>query len=64
MAEDFGFATFLIRDHFIAESFGHQLAPFTALAAVAPATKTLRVGTLVLSNDYRHPVILVVTSRS
>jgi probable F420-dependent oxidoreductase len=57
-AEDSGYATFLLRDHFIAEPFGHQLAPLTALAAVVDVTKTLRVGTLVLSNDYRHPVIL------
>lgn len=57
-AEDTGYATFLLRDHFIAEPFGHQLAPLTGLAAVVDATKTLRVGTLVLSNDYRHPVIL------
>jgi probable F420-dependent oxidoreductase len=57
-AEDSGYATFLIRDHFIAEPFGHQLAPLTVLATVAGATKTLRVGSLVLSNDYRHPVIL------
>jgi probable F420-dependent oxidoreductase len=57
-AEDSGYATFLIRDHFIAEPFGHQLAPLTVLATVAGATKTLRIGSLVLSNDYRHPVIL------
>jgi probable F420-dependent oxidoreductase len=57
-AKDSGYATFLLRDHLIAEPFGHQLAPLTALAAVAGATNTLRVGTLVLSNDYRHPVIL------
>ncbi len=57
-AEDCGFATFLIRDHFIEEPFGHQLAPLTALAAVACVTNKLRVGSLVLSNDYRHPVIL------
>jgi probable F420-dependent oxidoreductase len=57
-AEDCGFATFLIRDHFIEEPFGHQLAPLTALAAVACATTRLRVGSLVLSNDCRHPVIL------
>src|SRR2546422_3639047 len=46
-AEDCGFATFLIRDHFIDEPFGHQLAPLTALAAVACATTQLRVGSLV-----------------
>lgn len=57
-AEDSGYATFLIRDHFIEEPFGHQLAPLTALATVAGATTRLRVGSLVLSNDYRHPVIL------
>ena len=57
-AEDSGYATFLIRDHFIEEPFGHQLAPLTALATVAGVTSHLRVGTLVLSNDYRHPVIL------
>jgi alkanesulfonate monooxygenase SsuD/methylene tetrahydromethanopterin reductase-like flavin-dependent oxidoreductase (luciferase family) len=48
----------LIRDHFIEEPFGHQLAPLTALAAVAGATNRLRVGSLVLSNDYRHPMML------
>lgn len=57
-AEDSGYSTFLIRDHFIEEPFGHQLAPLTALAAVAGATNRLRVGSLVLSNDYRHPVML------
>jgi alkanesulfonate monooxygenase SsuD/methylene tetrahydromethanopterin reductase-like flavin-dependent oxidoreductase (luciferase family) len=57
-AEDAGYSTFLIRDHFIAEPFGHQLAPLTVLATVAAATTSLRVGSLVLSNDYRHPVML------
>jgi probable F420-dependent oxidoreductase len=57
-AEQAGYATFLIRDHFIEEPFGHQLAPLTALAAVAAATTSLRVGSLVLSNDYRHPAML------
>jgi len=57
-AESAGFATFLLRDHFIEEPFGHQLAPLTALATVAAATERLRVGSLVLCNDYRHPVLL------
>jgi probable F420-dependent oxidoreductase len=57
-AEDSGYSTFLIRDHFIAEPFGHQLAPLTALAMAAAVTSRLRVGSLVLSNDYRHPVML------
>ena len=57
-AETAGYATFLMRDHFIEEPFGHQLAPLAALATAAAATKTLRVGSLVISNDYRHPVLL------
>jgi len=57
-AEEAGFATFLLRDHFIAEPFGHQLAPLAALATVAAGTTRLRVGTMVLCNDYRHPVLL------
>src|SRR2546422_4985532 len=57
-AEAAGFATFLLRDHFIEEPFGHQLAPLAALATVAAATERLRVGSLVVCNDYRHPVLL------
>ena len=57
-AEDAGYSTFLIRDHFIEEPFGDQLAPLTVLATVAAVTRRLRVGSLVLSNDYRHPVVL------
>ena len=37
---------------------GQQLAPFSALAAAAAVTTRLRVGTLVLSNDFRHPAIV------
>ena len=57
-AEQAGYSTFLIRDHFIEEPFGHQFAPLTALATVAAVTTSLRVGSLVLSNDYRHPAML------
>lgn len=56
--EDSGYATLLIRDHFIREPFGDQFAPMIALMAAADATTTLRVGNLVLDNDYRHPVLL------
>jgi probable F420-dependent oxidoreductase len=57
-AEDLGYSTFLIRDHFVPDFFGPQLAPVAALMAAAGATRTLRVGTLVIDNDYRHPVVL------
>ena len=52
-AEDLGYATLLMPDH-----FGDQLAPTPALVAAADATTTLRVGTLVYDNDYRHPLVL------
>jgi probable F420-dependent oxidoreductase len=57
-AEALGYSTLLLRDHFVAEPFGDQLAPLVALTAAAGATRTLRVGSLVLDNDYRHPVVL------
>ncbi|HEU0003669.1 MAG TPA: TIGR03621 family F420-dependent LLM class oxidoreductase [Ktedonobacteraceae bacterium] len=56
--ESAGYSTLLIRDHLIREPFGDQFAPMIALMATADATKTLRVGNLVLDNDYRHPVML------
>jgi probable F420-dependent oxidoreductase len=58
LAEDAGCSTLLIRDHFIEGPFEHQLAPLTALTFVAAATSRLRIGTLVIDNDYRHPVVL------
>ncbi len=56
--ESLGYATLLLRDHFVAEPFGDQFAPIAALTAAACATTTLRIGTLVIDNDYRHPVVL------
>jgi probable F420-dependent oxidoreductase len=56
--EGSGVATLLLRDHFSAGAFGPQLAPFSALAAAAAVTERLRVGTMVLSNDFRHPAIV------
>lgn len=51
--EDLGFATLVVPD-----GLQHTLSPFPALAAAAAATRTLRVGTYVVANDYRHPVML------
>ena len=53
-----GVSALLIRDHFSAGAFGPQLAPFSALAAAAAVTERLRVGTMVLCNDFRHPAIV------
>jgi probable F420-dependent oxidoreductase len=52
-AEDLGYSTLFMPDH-----LGEQWAPLVALTVAAEATTTLRVGTLVLDNDFRHPVIL------
>jgi probable F420-dependent oxidoreductase len=51
--EDLGYATLYVPDH-----LDDQWAPMVALAVAAEATTTLRVGTLVLDNDFRHPVLL------
>ncbi len=56
--ESLGYSTLLIRDHFVPDFFGQQLAPLSAMMAAAMATTRLRVGTMVLDNDYRHPVML------
>jgi len=57
-AEAAGASTILIRDHLVEGPFEHQLAPLTALAAVAAATTRIRVGTMVICNDFRHPAVL------
>ena len=57
-AEELGYSTLLLRDHLQPEPFGDQLAPLAALQAAATVTSTLRIGTLVLGNDFRHPVVL------
>lgn len=52
-AEDLGYASLQIDDH-----FGSQLAPIPACMAAAAATETLKIGTLVAGNDFRNPVVL------
>jgi probable F420-dependent oxidoreductase len=52
-AEELGYATLLMPDRTITD-----LAPLTALAVAAEATTSLRVGSYVFCNDYRHPALL------
>jgi probable F420-dependent oxidoreductase len=52
-AEDLGYSTLYVPDH-----LDDQWAPMVAAAVAAEATTTLRVGTLVLDNDFRHPVLV------
>ncbi len=51
--EQLGYSTLFIPDH-----FGDQFGPLVALTVAAESTTELRVGSLVLGNDYRHPVVL------
>ena len=51
--EDLGYSTLFIPDH-----FEDQFGPLVALTVAAEATTTLRVGSLVFGNDYRHPMVL------
>jgi probable F420-dependent oxidoreductase len=52
-AEALGFDVVLAADH-----VGAEWSPLPTLAAVARATTTIRLGTLVLNNDMRNPVQL------
>ncbi|CAN5737981.1 LLM class F420-dependent oxidoreductase [soil metagenome] len=51
--EDLGYSVLTMADH-----LDDQLAPVPALMAAADATTDLRIGPMVLANDYRHPVVL------
>jgi probable F420-dependent oxidoreductase len=51
-AEGVGFSTFSVSDHLNAPS------PFVTLQAISSATSTMRLGTLVINNDLRHPAVL------
>ncbi len=51
--EDAGYSTFLVLDHFV-----RGLDPIAALGAAATATETLRLGSMVMDNDFRHPAVL------
>jgi probable F420-dependent oxidoreductase len=42
----------------VADHLDEGLAPVPALMAAADATTTLTVGSMVLANDYRHPVVV------
>lgn len=51
--ETLGYSTLLVTDH-----LGRQLEPVAALATAAAATTRLRIGSYVLANDYRHPLMM------
>src|SRR2546430_9414173 len=52
-AENLGYSTFLVPDH-----LEDQLAAVPALVAAAEATSSIRIGSSVFDNDFRHPLML------
>jgi probable F420-dependent oxidoreductase len=52
-AEALGYSTFLVPDH-----LAPIVPPLLPLVSAADATATLRVGTFVLNNDFRHPAFV------
>jgi len=52
-AESMGYSTYYLPDH-----FGEQWGPLVGLTLAAEATERIRVGWLVLDNDFRHPMEL------
>jgi F420-dependent oxidoreductase-like protein len=62
-AEESGFDTVLVMDHFyqlpgLGEPDDHMLEAYTLLGAIAASTSTARLGALVTGNTYRNPAIL------
>jgi len=52
-AEELGYEVLQLQDH-----LGSQLSPIVALTTAAAATSSLRIGTYVFANDFRHPLVL------
>src|SRR5690349_21373697 len=52
-AEDLGYATVLVPDH-----FWIPFGPVAALVVAAESTTHIRVGSFVFANDFRHPAVL------
>ena len=52
--EDMGYATLSMPDHMVGGAWSNM----PALGAVAAVTTKLRLGNLVLDNDFRNPVVL------
>ncbi|HEY7738313.1 MAG TPA: TIGR03621 family F420-dependent LLM class oxidoreductase [Candidatus Limnocylindria bacterium] len=52
-AETLGYAVLLVTDHLT-----RQLSPIPALAGAAAVTTSLRIGSYVFANDFRHPLLL------
>ncbi|HEX6512606.1 MAG TPA: TIGR03621 family F420-dependent LLM class oxidoreductase [Chloroflexota bacterium] len=58
-AEDLGYDTFLVSDHFL-----EHFAMGPALTSAAEAASRIRVGSMVYDSDFRHPVVLAKEAAS
>ena len=52
-AEDLGYTNLIMQDH-----LDRQFSPFPALMSAAAVTTRVRLTTLVLDNDFRHPAVV------
>jgi probable F420-dependent oxidoreductase len=52
--EELGYSTLVMPDHFI----GTRFAPMVGISLAAAVTTTLRIGHLVIGNDYKHPAVV------
>ena len=52
-AEELGYSAVVLPDH-----LGGQIGPLVGLTTIAAATSELRLTTLVLANDFRHPAVV------
>jgi F420-dependent oxidoreductase-like protein len=60
-ADDTGWDAACVTDHFMPntpDKVGDMLECWTTLAALAPLTARMRIGTIVSGNTYRHPAVL------
>jgi F420-dependent oxidoreductase-like protein len=59
--DDLGYDTAFVFDHFLpifSDPTGPCMEAWTALAALAMATRNVRIGAMVTGNTYRHPAVL------
>lgn len=59
-AEALGYSTLFVSDHYVDAPIG----PMIGASFAAAATTTLRVGTLVLGNDFKHPAVVAKEAAS
>ena len=60
--EELGYDTLSVPDHLVGNP--NRLSTVTALAAAAAVTTTLRLGSFVFANDFRHPAVLAQEAAS